>query len=161
MSSEKSVTPTTEPVLQYVKLTEHALTPMKGSVKSAGYDFRSAHEVVIPARGKNLLFTDLQIKLPEGYYGQIASRSGLALWDHIVVEGDIIDEDYGGSIDVILYNHSDKHFHISRGDGIAQLICQKICYPEMVEFYKLNVTDRGERGFGSTGLNQPTVGISQ
>jgi dUTPase len=55
MSSEKNVSPTTEPVLQYVKLTEHALTPTKGSVKSAGYDLRSAHEVVIPARGKNLV----------------------------------------------------------------------------------------------------------
>jgi dUTP pyrophosphatase len=98
------------------------------------------------------VFTDLQIKLPDGYYGQIASRSGLALWDHIVVEGGIIDEDYRGSIDVILYYHSDKPYHISRGDRIAQLIFQKICYPEMVEVYKLNVTDRGERGFVSTGL---------
>jgi dUTP pyrophosphatase len=52
MSSEKNATPTVEPVLQYVKLTEHALTPPKGSVKSAGYDLRSAHEVVIPAKGE-------------------------------------------------------------------------------------------------------------
>jgi dUTP pyrophosphatase len=87
---------------------------------------RSAHEVVIPAKGKNLAFTDLQIKLPEGYYGQIASRSGLALWDHIVDEGGIIYEDYRGSIDVILYNHSDKTFHISRGDRIAQLMSENL-----------------------------------
>jgi dUTP pyrophosphatase len=87
---------------------------------------RSSHEVVIPARGKNLLFTDLQIKLPEGYCGQIASRSGLALWDHIVVEGGIIDEDYRGSIDVILYYHSDKPFHISREDRIAQLMSENM-----------------------------------
>jgi dUTP pyrophosphatase len=86
------------------------------------------------------VFTDLQIKLPEGYYGQIASRSG----NHIVVEGGIID---------ILYNHSDIPLHISRGDRITQLICKKICYPKLVEVSKLNVTDRGERGIGSTGLN--------
>jgi dUTP pyrophosphatase len=70
-----------------------------------------------------------------------------------VAEGGIIDEDYRGSIDVILYNHSNKPFYISTGDRIAQLICQEICYPELVEATTLNVTDRGERGFGSTGLN--------
>lgn len=66
MSSEKKVTHNIEPVLQYVKLTEHALTPTKGSVKSAGYDLRSVHEAVIPTRGKNLVFKYVQIKLPEG-----------------------------------------------------------------------------------------------
>jgi dUTP pyrophosphatase len=58
--------------------------------------------------------------------GQIASCSGLALWDHIVVAGGAIDEDYRGSVNVIIFNHSDKPFEISRGDRIAQLVRKSV-----------------------------------
>jgi dUTP pyrophosphatase len=77
----------------------------------------------------------------------------LALWDHVAVAGVVIDEDYRGSLDVIIFNHSDRTFKISRVDRIAQLICQKIYYPCLEEVGRLNVTKRGERGFGSTGRN--------
>jgi dUTP pyrophosphatase len=58
MNSESNVLPAIQPVLEYVKLSENAQAPSKGSKKSAGYDLRSSHQVVIPARGKNLVHTD-------------------------------------------------------------------------------------------------------
>lgn len=145
--------PESAAVLRFVKLTEKALTPKKGSPKAAGFDLRSAYDATVPARGKELIKTDLQIKLPPGCYGRIAPRSGLAVHHHIDVGAGVVDEDYRGNLGVVLFNHSDKPFNVSRGDRIAQLICQQICYPELEEVKELDDTDRGESGFGSTGRN--------
>ena len=87
----------------------------------------------MPARGKTLIQTDLQIQLPEGCYGRIAPRSGLALQHHIDVGGGVVDTDYRGNVGVVLYNHSDLPFTVSRGDRIAQLICEQIYYPAFEE----------------------------
>jgi len=84
---------------------------------------------------------------------QIAPRSGLALEHHIHIGGGIVDQDYRGNLGVILYNHSDIPFIVSRGDRIAKFICQKIYYPLLEEVKILDITERGERGFGSTGKN--------
>jgi dUTP pyrophosphatase len=99
-----------------------------------------------------MISTGLQIQLPEGCYGQIAPRSGLA-YCHIGVGGGVIDEDYRGNIGVILYNHSNVPFKIVRGDRIAQLICIPIQYPRVQEVDVLGTTERGASGFGSTGTN--------
>jgi dUTPase len=66
-----------------VKLIEHALTP-KGSLKAANFNLRSGYDAIVPTRGKELIFTDLQIQLPERCYSQIASRSRQALWDCVL-----------------------------------------------------------------------------
>jgi dUTP pyrophosphatase len=77
--------------------------------------------------------TDLQIHVPEGFYGRIAPRSGLALHHHIDIGAGVIDENYRGNVAVILFNHSDKLFVINRGDRVAQLICEKVYYPVLEE----------------------------
>lgn len=59
--------------------------------------------------------------------------------------------DYRGNVGVVLFNHSDTDFMVKKGDRIAQLICEKICYPILVEVPNLSETERGEGGFGSTG----------
>jgi dUTP pyrophosphatase len=97
--------------------------------------------------------TDLQIQLPDGCYGQIAPRSGLAYCRHIAVGGGVIYEDYRGNIGVILYNHSNVSFKIVHGDRIAQLLCIPIQYPAVQEVDVLGSTERGEGGFGSTDTN--------
>lgn len=63
----------------------------------------------------------------------------------------MIDEDYTGNVGVLLFNHSDKDFEVNEGDRIAQLICEKISYPTLVEVEELESTARGAGGFGSTG----------
>nr|CAD7424149.1 unnamed protein product [Timema monikensis] len=123
----------THVIIRFVKLTEHALSPIKGSAKAAGYDLRSAYDLIVPARGKELVRTDIQIELPAGCYGRVAPRSGLALKHHIDVGAGVIDEDYRGNVGVLLFNHSDQPFEVKRGDRIAQLICQRIFYPDILE----------------------------
>jgi dUTP pyrophosphatase len=136
-------------VLQFVKLTENALPPVESS-RAAGFDLRSAYDVVIPASGNGLVKTDLAIQLPPGRYGRIAPRSGLALHHHIDVGG-VVDEDYRENVGVILFNHSNSPFQIYLGDGTAQLICQNIVYPTIKEVIELDKTERDAKGFGSTG----------
>ncbi|KAM3961198.1 deoxyuridine triphosphatase [Aphomia sociella] len=141
----------TRPTLKFSRMTDNAFTPTKGSEKAAGLDMKSAYDCMVPARGKALVKTDLQIELPPGCYGRVAPRSGLALKNCIDVGAGVIDEDYRGNIGVILFNHSDEDFIVKKGDRIAQLICEKIYYPNVVEVKDLTETKRGEGGFGSTG----------
>lgn len=81
-----------------------------------------------------------------------ASRSGLA-WKHSIdVGAGVIDADYRGPVRVILFNHSDVDFEVKAGDRISQLIIEKIITPDVVEVESLDSTQRGEGGFGSTGV---------
>ncbi|KAL5242904.1 hypothetical protein ACI65C_010314 [Semiaphis heraclei] len=142
-----------ENVLAFSKLTEHGFAPIRGTDYSAGYDLKSAYSYVVKAHGKELIKTDIQIKVPQGTYGRIAPRSGLAWKNFIDVGAGVIDSDYRGNVGVLLYNHSDDDFIVNKGDRVAQLICEKIVCPEVVELETLDDTDRGEGGFGSTGTN--------
>ena len=145
----------TQTVLKFVKISSRAKTPFKGSKDSAGYDLFSAENTIILARNKGIISTDLKISVPDGTYGRIAPRSGLAANNSIDVGAGVIDKDFRGVVKVILFNHSDFPFNINQGDRIAQLICEKIEYPKILEvesFFEEN-TERGENGFGSTGKN--------
>jgi len=83
-----------EPELLVKKLSENAIIPTRGSSSSAGLDLYAAHPTVIPAKGKGIVPTDLSIALPEGTYGRVAPRSGLAVKNHIDVGAGVIDMDY-------------------------------------------------------------------
>lgn len=77
----------TSVTLRWAKLSEHASAPTRGSEKAAGYDLRSAYDCTVPARGKEMVATDIQVALPSGCYGRIAPRSGLAAKNSIDVGG--------------------------------------------------------------------------
>ena len=64
-----------------------------------------------------------------------------------------MDADYTGNVGVVLFNHGPKEFAVQPGDRIAQLVCEKIAYPELQEVEALDKTQRGSGGFGSTGTN--------
>lgn len=142
----------------FVKLySQHATVPVRATKGSAGYDLFSAVDVVIPSRGRILVDTDIGVVIPIGAYGQIASRSGLALKHGLDVGAGVIDGDYRGSICVLLFNHSDEEYQVHRGDRIAQIIIIRIEVPLVVISDELPQTSRGHGGFGSTGtstLNQ-------
>ncbi|CAL4918296.1 unnamed protein product [Urochloa decumbens] len=140
------------PLLKVKKLSEKAVLPSRGSALAAGYDLSSAAEMVVPARGKALVPTDLSIAIPEGTYARVAPRSGLALKHSIDVGAGVIDADYRGPLGVILFNHSDADFAVKPGDRIAQMIIEVIATPEVAEVEDLDATVRGEGGFGSTGV---------
>ncbi|KAG6461674.1 deoxyuridine 5'-triphosphate nucleotidohydrolase [Manduca sexta] len=138
-------------VLKFTRLSVNAFEPVRGSEKAAGLDLKSAYDYVVPARGKEVVKTDLQIELPPGCYGRVAPRSGLAVKNFIDVGAGVIDEDYRGNVGVVLFNHSDSDFTVKKGDRIAQLICEKIDHPVLQEVSNLSATARAEGGFGSTG----------
>ncbi|XP_032831833.2 deoxyuridine 5'-triphosphate nucleotidohydrolase, mitochondrial isoform X2 [Petromyzon marinus] len=113
----------------------------------------SAYDYEIPPMDRLVVQTDIQIALPAGCYGRIAPRSGLAAKHGIDVGAGVVDEDYRGNVGVVLFNFGKKPFVVKRGDRIAQLICEKIFYPQLEECTSLENTERGSGGFGSTGTN--------
>jgi len=117
-------------IVEYVKLTPNALPPTRGSLMAAGLDFKIAY-VTIPAYGKGVVETDLAILVPSGCYGRIVPRSGLVLHHHMSVGGGVTIVEM--CVCVILFNHSGTPFQIHRRGRVAQLICEKIVYPEICE----------------------------
>lgn len=137
--------------LKVKRLSDDALLPVRGSDRAAGFDLFAAEGKTIPPRSRALIKTDLAITVPKGTYGRIAPRSGLSLKKNLDVAGGVIDEDYTGNVGVILVNNGDDVFEVEQGTRIAQLVCEKICYPDLEEVLVLNETERGEGGFGSSG----------
>ena len=140
------------PFLKFVKISDKARVPTKGSPLAAGFDLYSASDITVPAHGKAIVPTDLKVAVPRGTYGRVAPRSGLAANNFIDVGAGVVDEDYRGPLGVVLFNHADSPFEVKQGDRVAQLICEKIVCPRLMEVESLDDTARGEGGFGSTGL---------
>ncbi|XP_066132581.1 deoxyuridine 5'-triphosphate nucleotidohydrolase, mitochondrial isoform X2 [Saccopteryx bilineata] len=134
--------------LRFVRLSEHATAPTKGSARAAGYDLYSAYDYTVPPMEKTLVKTDIQIALPAGCYGRVAPRSGLAAKHFIDVGAGVIDEDYRGNIGVVLFNFGKEEFEVKKGDRIAQLICERIFYPE-IEEVQMQSPDSNARHFFS------------
>ena len=136
------------------RLVNHAKLPIRGSKGAAGYDLHAAEKCVIPANARGVVKTGIAIEIPEGLYARIAPRSGLSVKKSIDVGAGVVDRDYRGEIGVVLINHSCKDFEVNVGDRIAQMILEQIKTPEVEEQADLDQTDRGEKGFGSTGMNE-------
>ncbi|CAD6199697.1 unnamed protein product [Caenorhabditis auriculariae] len=138
--------------IRFVKLNEKAAMPTCGSASAAGADLYSCEDCTVPAKGKLCVATGLQLELPYGYYGRVAPRSGLAAKNFIDVGAGVIDSDYRGELKVLLFNFGEEDFKVKIGDRIAQLICEKIAHCTYEEVSTLEKTERGDGGFGSTGL---------
>lgn len=123
---------------------------------SAGMDLRAAVEedVVLKKGERKLIKTGFAIALPSGYEAQIRPRSGLALKHGITVLNTpgTVDADYRGEVMIILANLGDEDFIVTRGMRIAQMIVATCIQVTMEEVEDLDETDRGEGGFGSTGV---------
>lgn len=135
-----------------VQLTHGAARlPARGSSCAAGYDLYAVESVVIPAGERRILPTGVHMQIPDGYYGRIADRSGLAARSGIHTMAGVIDSDYRGEVRVILLNTSNEPVLMSTGDRIAQLILTPYVSPPIVQVGTLDTTARGTGGFGSTG----------
>src|SRR5210317_1566641 len=134
------------------KLSTDAIIPTRGSDRSVGYDLYSTEDTIVPCQyGRALVGTGIAVVLPEGVYGRVAPRSGLAVKHGIQVGAGVIDPDYTGEVKVILFNHGEKDFEVKKGDRIAQLILEKCETPLIEEISIVEDTERGSGGFGSTG----------
>jgi len=136
--------------LQYKKCHHDARAPFKETNENAGFDLFSLKDYIIPKGETIRISTGIAIVLPIGTYGRVASRSSLALKSINVTAG-VIDPGYTGVIEIIIHNSSNNNYEVKRHDKIAQLICEKIEFPELEEIDSLPETQRGSKGFGSTG----------
>ena len=143
-------------VLKLVNKSNNDL-PRYETELSAGMDVRSFIQspIILKPLERKLVNTGLYAQLEKGYEIQVRPRSGLALKKGITVLNSpgTIDADYRGEIGVILINLSNDDFIINSGDRIAQLVVSKHEQPNLEQTDSLDSTLRGEKGFGSTGVN--------
>lgn len=118
-----------------------AKLPTRGSAQAAGYDLYACEDALIPKGGRAVVQTGIHIALPEGHYGRVAPRSGLAVKHGIDVGAGVVDADYRGLLGVVLFNFGSDDFQctcakltpVHAGDRIAQLLIEKISTPSVEE----------------------------
>ena len=137
--------------LSFKRLDSRATLPTRGSSQAAGLDIFSIEDVAIEPKQRALVRTGLAVAIPEGYYGRVAPRSGLATQKGLDVFAGVIDSDYRGEVRCLLYNAGDETIHLPAQSKICQLIIEKIITPSAVWSDEISDTDRGSGGFGSTG----------
>ena len=134
----------------------HQQLPAYATPQSAGMDLRANIEepIIIKPLERKLIGTGLYIALPEGYEAQIRPRSGLALKHGLTVLNSpgTVDADYRGEVMVLLVNLSDKDFVVNDGERIAQMVIAKHEQGDFIEVEVLDETERGEGGYGHTGV---------
>ncbi|MBR2243227.1 MAG: dUTP diphosphatase [Prevotella sp.] len=134
----------------------HQQLPAYATPQSAGMDLRANIEAPITLRPmeRRLIPTGLHIALPEGYEAQVRPRSGLALKHGLTVLNSpgTIDADYRGEVGVLLINLSQEDFVINDGERIAQMVIARHEQADFVVVEELDQTERGEGGYGHTGV---------
>jgi dUTP diphosphatase len=148
---ESSPTP-----IRYKRLHPRARPPERATAGASGFDLAACVEaplVLEPGRIA-LVPTGLALAVPPGLEGQVRARSGLALRHGIAVLNGpgTIDSDYRGPLGVILANLGHEVFRIQDGDRIAQIVFSRVPAVELHEVSELPTTDRGDGGFGHTGV---------
>lgn len=136
------------------KINEKAIIPFQAHEGDAGMDLFSVEEVVLKPMERKLIHTGIRIQLPKNTEAQIRPRSGLALKNGITVLNTpgTIDEGYRGEIGIILINLGQEEFKVTQGMKVAQMVIKPTLTLDVEEVSELTLTDRGEGGFGSTGV---------
>ena len=133
-----------------VKLDDFAFIPERAHNTDAGLDLTSPICIEIPARSSAVIDTGVHVDLPIGTVGFLKSKSGLNV-NHDITSDGVIDVGYTGSIKVKLYNHGIIPYQVLRGDKITQLVVVECHFPDVEIVEELDGTERGDKGFGSTG----------
>ena len=143
-------------LIKYTKLNEYAQEPTRGSVAAAGYDLYAAisDSVTIPAHSTVKIGTGLAFALPDNTFAAIFARSGLATKQGLRPANcvGVCDSDYRGEYIVAVHNDTDEEKVIEPNERIAQMILMPYIPMMFEEVESLDETERGEGGFGSTGV---------
>jgi len=115
------------------------------------FDLCASKEVLLKKGEKSIIPSGIAVSIPVGYFGNVRDRSGMAAKRGIHTMAGVIDSGYRGEIGVVLINLGVDDFIIEKGMRIAQLIIQKVEQPTIVEVDELENSQRGEKGFGSSG----------
>ena len=152
-SASNQNTPDThyEPVLKFEKTNEQAKLPTKNHESDTGYDVYSIENKIIPAKSSAVVNVGLKFAyIPEGYWIKVESRSGLGFKHGILAHPGIIDCGYRGDAGIKLYNLSETDYEVKTGDRIAQFVVY-LNFSMPVLWGKAEASERGEKGFGSSG----------
>ena len=139
-------------MIKIKKLSEDATLPRYAKPGDAGMDFYSNEELTILPNERKLVSTGISMAIPEGYVGLIWDKSGIATKHGIKTMAGVIDSGYRGEVKILVHNLSDQVHKIEKNTKVAQMLIQPIECREVIEVEELDQTERGEEGFGSTGI---------
>ena len=137
----------------FIKIRPNAALPLRGSDGAAGYDLVAAIDMLVSVHN-TCIPTGVGIVIPHNFYGQVASRSGLAVKQNFITVAGVIDSDYRGEIGVVV--RADPPYQVKAGDRIAQLLILP-CVMEDSVWTDATPTERGVAGYGSTGSSVDDV----
>lgn len=142
--------------VKFEKLNSDAIIPDYAHEGDAGMDLYSCEDITIEPMEWKKVSTGLKMELPKGTEGQVRTKSGVAFNYGVFVLNTpgTVDENYRGEVGVVLFNLNKTPFVIKKGQKIAQLVINEVCYCKTKEQKIASQTTRGEGGFGSTGLGK-------
>lgn len=140
--------------LKVKKLVSEAIIPTRGSKEAAGWDLYAAEDATINPGETVKISTGIATALPENTFGAIFARSGLATKQGLAPANKVgvVDSDYRGAVIVALHNHGKEEQTVKAGDRIAQLVILPYVPTVLTEVEELDDTERGDGGFGHTGV---------
>lgn len=136
---------------KFKRLHPQAKLPVHGRPGDAGLDLFAPEDVIIPPHERKQIPLGFAIEIPSGYVALVWDRGGMAAKKGIHSIAGVIDSNYRGDFNVILYNTTDEPYQITAGDKIAQMLIQQHETVTFTEVEELSETERGKRGFLSSG----------
>jgi dUTP pyrophosphatase len=136
--------------IQILRLSPEATLPTRAHADDAGLDLYALEDVLLDSHQGKVARTGIALALPQGFVGQVADRSSLAKRG-LKTAGGIIDAGYRGEIQVVIWNLSTTPVQLKRGERVAQLLIIPVATPAVLEVQTLDETQRGAKGFGSSG----------
>lgn len=133
-----------------VMLDKGAIMPTRAHSSDAGLDLYTPFFIMVPPHGRSIIDTGVHVGIPDGYVGKLESKSGLMRKAGLTCRG-TIDAGYTGTIQAVIFNHTDKAYTFEKGDKVTQLVIYPIATPTPIQVESLELTERGANGFGSTG----------
>ncbi len=137
--------------IKFKKVNDKVVEPTFSYNNAAAMDLHSAEDLVLKAGQQAVVKTGIAMAIPQGYWGDIRDRSGLAAKHGLHCLAGVIDSDYRGEIQVVLINLSKENYNIKAGDRIAQMIISKHEQVKLQEIDNIDDTKRAEGNFGSSG----------
>ncbi|PIN94394.1 dUTP diphosphatase [Candidatus Pacearchaeota archaeon CG10_big_fil_rev_8_21_14_0_10_31_9] len=137
--------------LRIKKLHEDAILPSYAHPGDAGIDLFSREDYVLKAGERYTFNLGISVEIPEGYFGSVRDKSGLASKSGLTILAGVVDSSYRGEIGIVVLNTSNEDYKIDKGAKIAQMLIQPVHSCEIEEVQELSKTQRGTGGFGSTG----------
>lgn len=138
--------------VQLQKLDAEAKLPSYAHAGDAGMDVYALQEVVLRPGERTIVPTGIAMAVPQGYVALVWDKSGRAVKNGITTMAGVIDAGYRGEVGIVIYNASVEAVTIGKHEKVAQILIQPVVSAELEEVDSLDDTDRGEGGFGSTGV---------